>query len=828
MERRGCMNIFLKYLLKSTLAKKGRSLLLIITIAISAALLIASAGAADSGIKVNEEKARMSSGNYNILIQANKTLKVPYFSKDKLLNRTFKKSVGIISADGYLSKNSDLGITINGVESKDYKKLPNMKILKQDKLESLTGNKIIISEKTSKMQHIKLGSTIKVNIRGRNKSFKVYAIAETSGGFTTDCDEQFSVVTNRDNVSGILGVGKLVDSVLAQTRNNVNINSFIKNFNKNNSDCSANLVFDKVKYQQDSKSVTLILYFMLLIVVIMSSFIIYSCFKLIIIERTPVIGTFLSQGETRGGIVKLLLGESVLYGIFGGSLAMLLGAVLLYVLAYLQNNFKQYGIPTKVDYNANYFIIGFAFAIIVSLVSALLPTLATRKVQIKDIILNKVSIAGKKSKKLTILGVILLFISIILSLARHTVMLSLLNFFLFIIGAVILVPVVTKVISNVLIKMFENKSAILKLALNNLRTSKVLLNNIRLVVIGMTSVILILSLTSSFINVVLGMARDYNEDITIYQGNDPIRLESVVNKSENVKEIIKTYFVSEGKIKGSDMVIPIGGINPDTFKDFNNYFGIKNKDEFYNKLKEPGRNMAISESAAKQLKKSIGDVVTLVINNKEASYKITGTFNVKLSPEQILINERNIKKDFGVFVPDSYALRIDGDASEFKKSLQKELKGTKAKVVTFEEDVENSTEDFKLLMDVLLFFSFMTAAMGVFGIINNVGVSFIQRKKEFAVFSSVGMTTVGNGLMILLEGIFTAVFSIFIGGIISYIEVNISNNIFELLGIKIPIDYNFEAFAMVGISILIVMVLSSFPSIFKNSKMSVVTELKYE
>ncbi len=572
------MNTFLKYLLKSTFAKKGRSLLLIITIAISSALLIASAGAADSGIKVNEEKAKLASGNYNILIQANKTLKVPYFNQDKLPNGNFKKSVGTISADGYLSKDSDLSVTVTGVEARDYMKLPNMKILKQDNLEPLTGNKIIISEKTSRMQHIKLGRTINVNVRGKNQSFKVCAIAEASGVFTTDCNEQFSIITNRDNVSSILDIsgisdaGKLVDSVLVQTRNNANIDNFIKNFNKNNSDCSANLVFDKVKYQQDSKSVTLILYFMLLIVVIMSSFIIYSCFKLIIIERIPVIGTFLSQGETRGGIIKLLLGESSLYGIFGGAFGMLFGAGFLYALAYIQNNFKQYGIPTKVDYNANYFIAGFVFAIIVSLVSALLPALTTRKLDVKDIILNKVNASAKKSRKSVIIGTAFIFAAIVIDFIGNTAILLLLDFFLFIIGAVILVPVVTKTICRLLLEVFKNVNALLKLAFNNLRTSKVLLNNIRLIIIGMTSVILILSLSSSFINAVLGMARDYNEDITIYQGTDPVRLESVVNKSKHVKENIKTYFVPEGKIKGSNMVIPIGGIDPDTFKDFNNYF----------------------------------------------------------------------------------------------------------------------------------------------------------------------------------------------------------------------------------------------------------------
>jgi len=824
------MNVFLKYLFKSTICKKGRSLLLIVTITISAALLIGSIGAVKSGNKVSEEQVKKSIGNYEVAITANKTSKTPFFSKNTISKRDIQSFVAIISADGYLSKDDNVIINIVGVEPEDYKKLPNMKILKENSLKPLIGEKIIISEKTSKAYNLKLGDAVKINVRGEERDFKISAIAETSGEFNLDLKNQFTVVANEKTVNSIWKVQGLSNLMLLKLKNDININKFIKNFNEKNSDCFASLTFDRDKANEDAESVATLFYFMLLIVVFMSSFIIYSCFKLIIVERMPVIGTFLSQGETRSGIIRLLLGESLIYGVISGILSIFLGAGFLYILASLQNNFKAYGVPTKVDYNINYFVAGLIFAISISLISALIPVLATRKLQVKDIILNKPNVVQKKQYKITLFGIILLLTSFIINSLNNNIAVkfSPITFFLFIIGAIILLPTVIKKIGYPLMKLFENINVLFKLALNNIITSKLLLNNIRLVVIGMVSIMIILSLSSSYMNAVIGMAKDYSEDISVGQGTDPEKIDSIINNNNAVKEVITTYFVGDGQIEGTDTKIAIGGIDPETYENFNNYFGISNKKEFYSKLNKKEKNMAINDVAVKSLNKSKGDYIVLRINNIKSKYRIQGIFNAKLSPNQILINKENMIKDFKVSVPDSYALKISGNSNEFKKSLQEQLKGTSAKVTTFEEDVKNITEDLQLLINILLFFSLMTIVIGMFGVINNMAVSFIQRKRDLSVLNSIGMTSTGNISMLLIEGIFSAVFEIGLGGLISYFAVEISNNLVKFIELPIPIEYDFKSFLMISIGIIIIMILSSCPALFKISKLSVVTELKYE
>ncbi|WP_234122658.1 ABC transporter permease [Clostridium hydrogenum] len=821
------MNIFLKYLLKSIFKKKGRSLLLIITITIASALLIASFGAADSASKVTEEQSNKQNGKYNIAVIAKNTTYKPFFDESKIPKDGFKESVPIVNVNGYL--NEKINVSVDGVGENNYKKLPNMKILKIAKLDVLSENGAIISERTANSHNFKIGSRIAVKSEDKSEVYRVTAIAKSNGVFSTDEKNQFTIVVNEKKVWNILETNKLYNYMFVRLNSNVDSYKFIKNFNNKDYNCSANLIFDKAKAEDDAKSTQMLFYFMLMIVAFMGAFIIYSCFKLIVLERMPVIGTFLSQGETTFGIVRLLLGESIIYGTIGGILAMFLGKGFLYILADLQNPYKAYGVSTSVELNASWFVTGFVFAIIISVLSSILPVLTVKKLEIKDIILNKISMSSS-GYKLSVVGVGLLISSIIINLAddRLAVELSPLVFILFILGSIFALPTFIRIITYPLMKIFENVSVLAKLALNNIRSLKALLNNVRLIIIGMVSILIIMSLSYSYMDTLIGMARDYNEDITITQGNNPHKVNEVISKDKNIKKVIETYAVSDAGIEGYEPKIAVVGINSDTYKDFNNYFGITNKSKFYNDLNKKERNMVIDNKSAKLLKKTVGDTVVLRVNNKKAKYKITDIFDVKASVSQILINKDNMKNDFKVEVPDQYSLQIKGNANKEKATLENKLKGTAAKVTTFNEDVNSAKEDVELLIDVLLFFSLMVVVIGIFAIINNISVSFIQRKRELAMLNSIGVTISQNALTIILEGVFTAVFSIISGGLISYYAVVIAAKLAKFADISIAIKYDFAAFGYVCIGTVITMMLSSIPVVIKNKKLSIVQELKYE
>lgn len=260
----------------------------------------------------------------------------------------------------------------------------------------------------------------------------------------------------------------------------------------------------------------------------------------------------------------------------------------------------------------------------------------------------------------------------------------------------------------------------------------------------------------------------------------------------------------------------------------NKYYTISDKDKFYSDLNKKERNMAIDIKSAKRLKKSIGDSVVLKVDNREAKYKITDVFDAKATESQILINKDNMINDFKIEVPDEYSLVVKGDVNKEKSNLENKLMGTSAKVKTLKETVEAYKNDFQRIIIALLFFSVMTVAIGIFAIINNISVSFIQRKKELAMLKSVGATTGKNALTIVIEGIFTGVFSIIGGGLVSYYSVAILGKLSRLAGISIDMTYDFKAFYYVCIGIVITMLLASIPAVIRNKKLSIVEELKYE
>ncbi|TYQ16872.1 UNVERIFIED_CONTAM: putative ABC transport system permease protein [Acetivibrio alkalicellulosi] len=825
------MFVFLKYLVRSSFNKKGRSILLILTITISTALLIGCIGAVKSAGSVYKEEAVRAYKDNNVLITSKNTKEFPFFDLDSIQKHEFKSYIPIINASGYLSGADDVNIILTGIMEKDYSKLPNYKLLK-GYLEPFNENKIIISDKVSRTFKLNINDTLRANVRGNEHVFKVVAIVETSGPFLKDNEHQFTIIANKDYIQDIWGIGDFYSGIVVQLKDDVDEKKYVQYFNLVNDECSARLVYDTEEIERIAEGMSSFFFFMLFIVIIMSCFIIYSCFKLIVLERMPVVGTFLSLGATRGRILRLLLGESLVYAIISGIMAMFLGAGVIYLLSDMGNDLKEYGIATNPNYNVGDFVGGFIFAILIAVFSAMAPIISIRKKQVKDIILNTIGTIHKNSYILLSIGLIISIISLYVNFQEGNVAtnLSPLIFFSFVIGVTISLPLIVNLAITPFKYVFQEVNVLFRLALNNIRTSKVLLNNIRLLTISIVSVMLIASVSLSIVSAFLDVSQKLDYDIIVQQGNDSLRVSSIINNNLYVKEIMESYDYEYAEVVGSQETLNIKAIEPNKYINFNNYFDYTDKEELFLELDKRKSNIALSSSIARKLNKKVGDTLILKLNNREVDYKIIGIYNAKLynNGDINLISKESIQRDFGIFVPTEYVLKGNSGADKLLNSLEKELKGTMVKIRTKEEIVQENIDNNKAFLLILLFFALATGFLGAIGIFNNIGVSFIQRKKDFAILSSLGMTSFNNGLIVLFEGIITAVLSSIVGGGVSYIAVNISNKLFKLMDIDFPVFFDFKAILIVGVAICVIMITTSLPVILKSSKLSVVKELRYE
>jgi putative ABC transport system permease protein len=555
-----------------------------------------------------------------------------------------------------------------------------------------------------------------------------------------------------------------------------------------------------------------------------------------------VIGTFLSQGATKKTIERILFLESIGYGIVGAILGNGLGIGGLYLINYLLSPLKDYGIVEKVNINPIFIIVGTIFAILLSLISAIIPVKRIRKLQVKEVILNNVNVSMSIGWKKFIIGAILIIISIIINFieADWSNQVSGIMVIISIVGLIMIYPKIVDLVTNVFYKIFRGRSKVIVFSLNNLRTSKVLLGNITLIVISLLSIMLITSLGTSLKDMVTEAYTELNTDIII--GNiSSIRTgdESVADKiikelkeNKNVDEETIDYSLTTfGNVGETGFVVE--GINPDKYKKFNGYLELDSSKykSFYDELSESSDNLVIITTAVqKSINKEKGDKITLKVNNIEKEFKIVGVIEGKLfNTGRVIFTKYNVlAREFKINSPDSITFSTKIDPSKVNDEIKPMLKSFGATSITKAEMEKNNAKDNQQIVDVLSIFSYLAIVIAALGVLNNIIIGFLQRKRDLAVLSSVGMAKKNRGFMLLVESVLSVVWSLIIAIPYSYLGLSLISKFLKVINMPLEIKLDLGYIPMYFIASLIVILLATIPVLFKSRKLSIITELKYE
>lgn len=828
------MNVFSKYLLKSMTEKKGRTLLLLISIMVSAALLVASLGTVKAVLGTLTSQVKGNLGEFNVQITPSKNLDVPLFDPTAIKTSDIQKSFKGIDFGGYLSDDPENEFRITGTTLSDFKNFGTTKIVKKVGLEPFTGRKLIISQNASKKLKVKLGDQLKLTLLGKEASYKIVGISTNTGMFFGEKGKQFSFVTPEENVFTVYGVQNQYSRMLAAVKKK-DLGAWIKNFNAENTEnhLVASQAYDEKSLEQQLNMIRIPMFFMLGIVLLMTTFIIYSSFKLIIMERLSVIGVFLSQGATKGGIIKILLRESLAYGLAGGILGDLTGAGLTSLISYFANPLKDYGVKATTEFYPPYFIIGLLFAILLSIASTLIPILAIRKLPVKDVILNTISTSNKISFKSFVAGMVLIGAAAVIHFTgpKSNYILSLPALFLGFIGIIIVIPKLVDFICYPLVKILRNSSGLSMLSFNNVRTSKVLINNIRLIVVSVISIVMITSLSVSITEVVQGAYDGMKFDVLV-SGNSNFskNIDDILHEYKDVNSINQDGIIMTNLDGDTAKSLNVVYVDPEKYKTFENYTVFDQKAKQLDELLENEDGIIIAKQMSVRYNIKQGDTIKLSTADKNETFQVLSVFNPKMmyNGNYNLVSSKAALKHFDVKYPNQYYLSTKVSAETAKKALEKKLKGLGVSTITKTEMAKNNEESNKQMTNVLGVFSYITMVIGAFGIIGNVSISFLQRKRDIAVISSVGLSKGGRGYMILLEGIFQALLGLVISLVAAW-GINIClEDMFKFLTIDLELRYPYESIGVIVLATFVLMLLTSISTLFKSKKMQIVQELKYE
>lgn len=830
------MKIFFKYIAKSMIEKKARFCLLILAIALSSGLLVSITGAVDVAIKSFKKPMTETFEGKDIAIGSKNGEQ--FIDIDSLKEDGVKEIQGEILINGRTDDDEHDRINIQGRKIENI----NKDIIIEGSLENLKGETCIISKRISEERGVAIGESINLLIAGEKKSFEVIAICKNEGRFYTETKDNFGIIIPYEYLANKYNVEGKYNFVMAE-KAEVSVKDSVEKFNESNINFEANELFDEELIKGQMESFTSVLYLMLIIVVAMSAIIIYGSFKLTITERLSIIGTFLSQGATNWTVEKILFLESIGYGVIGGLFGNLLGFGGLYIINYIISPLREYGVIEKLVVEPSYFIIGMIFAVILSFISALIPIRRIRKLEVKEVILNNVNISMNIGWTKFIIGSIIMIISLFIGFIDKEWARNLSGVFILIsiIGLTLMYPKLIDIITNSLFKVFRGRSKSLVFGLNNLRTSKVLMGNITLIVISMLSIFMITSIGSSMQKMVIEAYSGLNFDISVsgIQGVPGVGGETVTEKiveklkeSENI-DANSIIIHKGGFAMVSDTMVKLQGVDKEKFKGFNGYLELDGKeysemyDEFAN---EEGNVLIITDKLKKLLDVSVGDTITLNANEIEKDFKIAGSINGKLynNGQFVFIDNKVMEREFGIIEANEITCNTYIEADIVKEEIKPIIRDFGAKAYTKSEQEEANQQGNQMILDVLSIFSYMAMFIAALGVLNNIIIGFLQRKRELAVLSSVGMSTGNRAKMLLSESLLSVIWAIIIAVPYSFLGLKLLSNTLIQIGMPLDVQLDINAVPVYFIAAVIVILLATIPILFKSRKLSIIEELKYE
>ncbi|NLO39335.1 MAG: FtsX-like permease family protein [Ruminiclostridium sp.] len=141
---------------------------------------------------------------------------------------------------------------------------------------------------------------------------------------------------------------------------------------------------------------------------------------------------------------------------------------------------------------------------------------------------------------------------------------------------------------------------------------------------------------------------------------------------------------------------------------------------------------------------------------------------------------------------------------------------------------KSNQESNEQMFTLLKGFSLLAMLIGIIGVVNNLLISFIQRRRQLAIFRSIGMEKGQSVRMILIEA--------FTGGLIGGTSGVLAGLLFMyivqyfIVSIELPIEmhYPLDIITACGVAGLAIMIAASVGPSVKSSRLNIIEAIKYE
>ncbi|HDA5423339.1 ABC transporter permease [Clostridioides difficile] len=821
----------LKYIFTNIKERKIRTAVMLLSIVLSTVLLFISFSIGLSYESVQRKMAKGMSGTATISVQSKNPDILTNLEDIPDLN-AIKSKVGVLESSAIYNKGGYYEeFSLIAADLSQLNKINKPRLENGDSITDFSGDKIILPNRFTSKYKIKKGDSITLQIYGKSYTFQVSDIASYDTVFLRHT-RGVNALLPKETLSKIINKGSgytrvLIESEEEMTENLVNKLSEELSTEK----YTVSNTINETKIISDARQKTMPFFLISFFALTLSIFIIYSSYKVITLERLPFIGTFRSIGANEKTVTHILMLESILYGSIGGLIAIPIGVVVLNLMLHGLGNSLEQGISIPTVISPIGVIISVIVAIIVSSFSAYIPVKKASHLPIKNIVLGTVEEKNVSNRSILFIGSIMFILSVLLPRISPENTLYLAGGFSLlglIVATIVLIPLITDIISIVFEFVYKN---ILgnegKLAARNMKNNKNIIQNITLLFISISAVIAI-SVVGNFVKTYI---TDVFRDAELQGFADGKMNEEFiedVRHMDGIKNILPLY-VMNNEISGNGVTLSRleGTDNIELYNSMFaiNYTNFEIKKQVTEAFKDK-RSVILNEDTLKKVGLSIGDTITLSKDKYDFSYKIVGSFKSRANdveaviPSHYAVNDFD-KTNYGFLVytavnPDAVMIQIRdlfGDTYNWSRTVEE-----------FNNDSLNTISSFLSPMNKMTYFIFLLATVGI---INNLLINYIQKRRSIAMYKSIGLSNKQNIKVTLIEGFTSGLLGAVIGIVISILEIQ---TIFIVAGPKISMkpDLDFKTFIIVGLLGIIVTLIGSIVPIIKGKKMKLIEEIKFE
>lgn len=830
------MKIILKHLLNNIKEKMFRTALILVVLASTTAIFIINFDLTQNLIGMYSEMYEGMLGDSDISITGSPEKGTMVFEEQDIELKDTKvlKKTGVFTVEGELGKDNKLSIV--GVNLESFQKMISISYIDEIKAVDFKDNKAIISRKFADNQKLELGDGFEITVSGEEHKLEVGAIADSKGAFLSETSGSIVIIPIATANAYYSQEDKINCLYVDVDESEEELNEIVKGISDNNEDYEISKVSNSIVLNSRITSISNSFTVCLVIILVISFYIIFSTFKVIIAERLPVMGTFRSVGATARQTNFIILLESVLYGVIGGAFGIAMGCIGLYVIADFMNTLKEYGIKTSVDYNIAHILMAYLLTIVIATVSASLNVIKARKFSTKEIILNTVHTEAKERKINKYIGVCFIAAGFVMNeVNKYNIIMSVVVLLFIVVGFVLVIPFLIGMFSYVFGFIANILRPEAKLASKNLRKNKLVINNIILIAIGI-SLIIMLDVVNSSISAMIKNTEDTIQyDFYVRNIGETEKIFDCIKEVEAVSAYYEDYTETFLLYKGEDKIGTIDIWAIDDKDQFSKFYGkqFDIEDGLYDKLKEDN-SIILDRYIGYVNDIEIGDTVAISLDGADkdtVDYEVVGFYDSTIMSNKMVasISKDSYVKEFDLKTPFQILIQTTGDVDKAYDTLSNKFDGRNETLVSVKENLQEQKENFiDTIMNASKIFILLSIFMAVFGMSNNMVVSFIERKKEYAVLYSVCMNKSQIRRMLFWESVNSSFASAIMGGGLGVMIICVMPQILGSIGLVVGVSYSVQHIITILVATFFILIFVSIVSMFKVSKMNIIEELKYE